>query len=190
MMRTKRRKLGGLAFAVASLLLCGAAMAESPMQEGPVQWDDEASQELEAALHEMHEAWNQGDLASLKKLLVGDDVLVTFELDPATHEPIRLDSREALWEFVDSIIATAEDEESETTLEYPRVSCRAADNFGICSEECSVTVELPDGVVERHTLWSTATAIRYPDGWRWIQWHMSSGGPVEVFQDGEQVASR
>lgn len=156
--------------------------------QDPVAWDAQASAELEAALHAMHEVWNTGDIAALKQHLVGDEVLVTFELDPVTHEPIRLDSKKALWEFVDGIVADLDSESAVSILGHPKVACRATDSFGVCTEQCDVKVEMPDGVVEHHSLLSTATAVRYEDGWKWIQWHMSTGGPVKTYKDGELVA--
>lgn len=178
----KRMKLGAL---LLSTLLCGAAVAA----ENPVRWNEQASKDLEKALHQMHDVWNTGDIAALKKHIVGDDVLITFELDPATHKPIRLASREQLWSFVDQIVNNRDAEDATFVLGHPGVKCRATDTFGICTEECSVTVKLPKGVEERHKLWSTATAVKYPDGWKWIQWHMSTGGPVEIYKDGAKVAS-
>ncbi|MEM9553227.1 MAG: hypothetical protein AAGC60_03135 [Acidobacteriota bacterium] len=170
------------------LLVLAAMLAAGPAFAGePVAWSDEASEELAVALHEMHEVWNTGDIESLKKLIIGDDVLVTFELDPATHTPIRINSRDQLWSFVDNIVTNLEDEEAVSLLGHPGVHCRATDSFGVCTEECNVTVKLPNGVEERHKLWSTATAVKYPDGWKWIQWHMSTGGPVEVYQNGVKV---
>ena len=70
------------------------------------------------------------------------------------------------------------------------LNCRATKNIGICTEECSVTVKLPGGVEERHRLWSTATAVKYEDGWKWIQWHMSTAGPTKIYKNGELVASK
>ncbi|MEM9553985.1 MAG: nuclear transport factor 2 family protein [Acidobacteriota bacterium] len=174
-----------LSILLTSLLLCALpAFAESP-----VQWDDEASADLAMALHEMHEVWNSGDIESLKKLIIGDDVLVTFELDPETHAPIRLNSKDDMWQFVDKIVQNLDDEDAVSLLGHPGVHCRATDSFGICTEECNVTVKLGNGKEERHKLWSTATAVKAADGWKWIQWHMSTGGPTEVYQDGVKVAS-
>ncbi len=178
-------KVGGLLLVTASLLWAANVIA-APNQG--VQWDDKASEELGHALHQMHEVWNSGDIASLKELIVGDDVLVTFELDPATHQPIRISSKQELWDHVDNIVNNIDDEEAVSILGHPGVNCRATDSFGICTEECSVTVKLPDGVEEHHKLWSTATAVKDGDGWKWIQWHMSSGGPVKVYKDGQLVA--
>jgi hypothetical protein len=183
---TKSWKVSTLIFATACLLWTVTATADP---KSVVPWDEQASQELEVALHGMHEVWNTGDIASLKKLIVGDDVLVTFELDPATHSPIRLASREELWSFVDGIVTNLEDESAVSLLGDPTVHCRATGDWGICTEECSVTVRLPDGVEEHHKLLSTATAVKFDDGWKWVQWHMSTGGPIETYRDGVKVAS-
>jgi hypothetical protein len=155
--------------------------------KSPVRWDPAAAEEVKAALHKMHDAWNSGDIASLKKLLVGDDVLITFELDPETHSPLRISSRKQLLEFVDGIIDDAEATSGTFVLEHPLLHCKATKELGICTEECFVTVKFPDGLHERYRLWSTAVAVKYPDGWKWIQWHMSSAGPVEVYKNDRLV---
>jgi len=152
-----------------------------------VPWDAHAAEEVKAALHEMHHVWNTGDIQSLKKMLVGDDVLVTFELNPTTHEPILLTTREELWGFVNGIVDDVETNTGVFVLAHPKLNCRATKNLGICTEECSVTMKMPNGVEERYKLWSTATAVKYEDSWKWIQWHMSTAGPVEVYKDGKLV---
>ncbi len=186
---TKRvSKAGSVASAVAILVACFVA-APVAAEPDPVQWDAQASKEVAAALHEMHEVWNTGDIAALKELLIGDDVLVTFELDPETHEPIRLTSKQDLDRFVDGIVTDLDKDQAVSLLGDPVLNCRATANFGVCTEECSVSVKTPDGVEERHRLWSTATAVKQDGGWKWIQWHMSIGGPVERYKNGERVAS-
>ena len=183
----KSVKVSVLFLCMAGALWMAAAMA-SPQGRAP--WDEQASKEVAAALHEMHEVWNNGDIQSLKKLIAGDDVLITFELDPVTHEPIRLTSKADLWQFVDGITDDIEDQSAVSLLGEPVLNCRATKNIGICTEECSVTVKLPGGVEERHRLWSTATAVKYEDGWKWIQWHMSTAGPTKIYKNGELVASK
>ncbi|HSR53292.1 MAG TPA: hypothetical protein VLV83_20905 [Acidobacteriota bacterium] len=170
------------------LLVAGLAWAgSSSAPDTSVDWDPEATQELQKALHEMHHIWNTGDITGLKKQIIGDDVLVTFELDPVTHKPIRLGSKKDLWSFVDDIVDDIEQESAISFLGKPVLNCRATDSFGVCTEECSVKVSMPSGVEEHHHLWSTATAVKLADGWKFIQWHMSIGSPAEVYKDGELV---
>lgn len=159
---------------LAIVLLLTATVAATASTPSPVQWDEKASAELTAALHHMHEVWNTGDIAALKELMVGDDVLVSFELDPSTHAPIRLTSKEAIDAFVDKVVLEIDEQEATTKLEMPRLNCRATGNFGVCTEECTVHFVDADGKRYRtDKLWSTAVAVKYEDGWRWIQWHMS-----------------
>ena len=71
-----------LAFVAATTLLWIATSARtngSPAKETVV-WDDKASKELAAALHHTHEVANSGDIKALKRLMIGDEALVTFEL--------------------------------------------------------------------------------------------------------------
>jgi hypothetical protein len=175
---------GGITWVSRAAAPAGApARADTP--PGPIEWDERAAEELTAALHKMHEVWNSGDIKALKKLLVGDDVLVTFELDPATHKPIRLASRQELFAFVDGVSDDADADRGRYTLAHPAVKCRATRNLGICTEECFITIKMPGGVEEKYDLRSTAIALRYPDGWKWIQWHMSTAGPVRIYKDGK-----
>jgi hypothetical protein len=177
-------------WAACGLLLTVGLIPGAPPTGAPrttVQWDERAAEEVKTALHRMHDVWNAGDIKSLKKLLVGDDVLVTFELDAATHRPIRITSRKELYDFVDSIVADADAHSGVFMLGHPMVKCRATKDLGICTEECTITVKMPGDVEEKYQLWSTAVAVRYHDGWKWIQWHMSTAGPVEVYKSGKLV---
>ena len=52
-----------------------AAAAVAPSgQSGEVEWDAKYAKDLEASLHHLHEIWNTGDIESLKKFIIGDDV--------------------------------------------------------------------------------------------------------------------
>lgn len=157
------------------------AMDMSTASTGLVEWDAQSSLELKQALHHMHETWNSGDIVRLKELMQGDDVLVSFELDPKTHEPIRLMSKQAIDDFVIATAQSIDDAGMRTKLEMPSLNCRATKTFGVCTEECTVNFldKDSDEVVATDRLWSTAVAVKHEDGWRWIQWHMSVGGPVE-----------
>lgn len=165
-----------------------AAATERPAS-GAVQWDNQASADLAVALHHLHDIWNKGDIRSLKKAIIGDAALVTFELDAKTHKPIRLKSKADLDGFVESVASDLEDDGSVQELEHPVVNCRATPTMGICTEECVVHTRKPDGVRTVHRLWSTAIAVKQDGDWKWIQWHMSKASPTEVYKEGQPVAS-
>ena len=171
------RKLSSLAITAVLLF----ALAPSAWAEGPVAWDKESSEELKHALHNMHEVWNTGDIAALKNLMIGDDVLTTFELDPNDHTPIRLPSKAAINEFVDNVVVEIDDQSAITELEMPELNCRATDSWGVCTEECTVHFKsvATGELIRTDKLWSTAVAVKYEDGWKWIQWHMSEGSAPE-----------
>jgi hypothetical protein len=161
----------------------------SPAKSSGVQWDKQASDELAVALHQLHEVWNTGDIKSLKNAIVGDDALVTFELDPATHRPIRLASKKDLDAFVDNVASDLDTSKAVQELDHPVVNCRGTGNFGICTEECTVRTKLPGNEERVYRLWSTATAVKQDGTWKWIQWHMSLAAPTQVFKDGKLVTA-
>lgn len=147
--------------------------------ENTVQWDAKHSEELAHALHHMHNVWNSGDIPALKRLMKGDDTLVSFELDPHTHAPIRLRSKAEIDRFVDDVVVAIGDESATTQLEMPAINCKATDSFGVCTEECTVHFLDKAGKVFRtDKLLSTAVAVKETDGWKWIQWHMSVAQPT------------
>jgi ketosteroid isomerase-like protein len=165
-------RLGALL--VTALLVAATPGLADQAPGGPVQWDEKASAELTHALHHMHDVWNKGDIKSLKNEILGDDVLVTFELDPRTHAPVRLRSKQDIDRFVDEIVNAIDEDAELTQLEMPVVHCKATDTFGICTEECTIHYKDKAGTVVRtDKLLSTAFAVKQPDGWKWIQWHMS-----------------
>ena len=175
-----------LAAALAAVLLLPAAPL---LASGPVAWNEKASAELERTLHSMHEIWNSGDIKALKNMIVGDDVLVTFELDPDTHAPIRLRSKADIDRFVDNIVKAIDKDADLTQLEMPSLRCRATDSFGVCTEECTIHFKDSAGkIVRTDKLWSTAVAVKYPDGWKWIQWHMSIAEPTVPLMEGRALA--
>lgn len=165
-----------------------SAQARGPQSAGPA-WNARASADLATALHKMHEVWGAGDIASLKEVVLGDDTLVTFELDPATHQPIRLASKRDLDKFVDAIVADQKKTNAVFRLESPVVNCKATDAMGVCTEECTVHVTTPQGIEQVHRLWSTATAVKQDGAWRWVQWHMSLAAPAQVFKNGKLVSA-
>lgn len=142
-----------------------------------VQWDEKESKELAQAFHHMHQVGNAGDLEALKKLVIGDDVLVTFELGPDNRSPVALSSRDELFSFMNKLI-NAKDEfaqQGSFFLEMPEMQCRATKTFGVCTEFCVVRIKAPDGKERVDYLYGTSTAVKYTDGWKMIQWHMSVG---------------
>jgi hypothetical protein len=159
--------------AVVFAILVGVALSGNGTQADTI-WEDQASHELTAALHRLHEVWDKGDLASLKNEIVGDDALVTFELDPRDHTPIRLASKRDLDGFIDAVIANQERTHETLTFEEPVVNCRATGEVGICTEECTVHVKSPDGRERVDRLWSTAVAVKKDGRWKWVQWQMST----------------
>lgn len=163
--------------AVAMGLVLSAPTPATAADNG-LNWDDRHSQELTQALHQMHHVWNSGDIARLKDLVLGDEHLVTFELDPETHQPIRLSSKADLDKFIDAVVSA--EEKGETSLDEPVVRCRANGTFGICTEECSVHVKFKDGAQVHHKIWSTAFAVKQDNQWKWIQWHMSVASPPVI----------
>lgn len=148
---------------------------------GDVAWDAEASADLKRALHDLHETWNTGDISSLKEFMIGDDVLVTFELDPRTHRPIALTSKAEIDAFISNIDASQVEDNLVTKLDHPELRCRATATWGVCTEQCKVYFsdkETGDVVATDHLI-STQVAVKVDGDWRWIQWHMSQAGRAQ-----------
>lgn len=149
-------------------------------QVGNVAWDADASAELTQALHDLHVQWNEGDITSLKDYMIGDDVLITFELDPRTHQPVTLDSKEKIDAFISNVDTTQTQDALVTELEHPKLRCRATSSWGVCTEQC--VVHFRDRTNGAHVatdhLVSTQVAVKTEEGWRWIQWHMSQAAPA------------
>lgn len=156
----------------AALLVCSIASAE-PVPTIAFEWDEAASRELEHELHRMHDVWNENKIKTLKGLMIGDDELVTFELDPETHQPVRLRSKRDIDNFVDQTVSVINKDGGSSELEMPALNCRATKTFGVCTEECKVHITKADGTEFIDELWSTNVAVKTDQGWRWIQWHMS-----------------
>lgn len=158
----------------------GGAILPASLSSDGLPWDEKYSKELEHSLHELHEVWNTGDIAALKRYIIGDDLLPTFELDPRTHQPIKLDSKAALDEFVSRVVTTQDDRHLVTELDPPIVRCRATATWGFCTEECSVNYKSKSGAfLGTDKLWSTQVAVNTEKGWRWVQWHMSDATPPQ-----------
>jgi hypothetical protein len=159
----------GAGLVIATMMMAGGSNASAPATA----WDAKASEEVAHALHHMHEAWNAGDMEAVKKVIAGDDVLLTFELSADNKTPVVLRSRADILKFMDGITSTTEAKNENYVMEMPKMRCRATATFGVCTEECNVHLKRADGGERVDKLLGTAIAMKYPDGWKWIQWHMS-----------------
>jgi len=178
---TRRRNsaiVAGL-LAAAALTTIGVAMraAASPTSDP---WDPGAAREVEMAYHQLHDLWNKFDVDGLKGQIAGDSVLPTFDVDDA-NAPVRLAGKQAIDQFTDQIFAGLKRDGLTALAVEPKIACRATAQVGICTEECRVQLVARDGSKTIEPLRATAIAVRGADGWRWIQWHMSPGGPLERY---------
>jgi hypothetical protein len=167
-----------LAFLAATTLLWVASAKDT------VQWDDKSSKDLAMALHHMHEVANSGDMKTLKQLLIGDDALVTFELALDNLTPVPLRSKKEVHAHLDRINEGASTQGT-FTLDMPKMNCRATATFGVCTEECTVHITLPDGTERIDHLFGTGTAIKTDGAWKWVQWHMSVGAQPQTAKLGQ-----
>jgi hypothetical protein len=154
-----------------------------------VQWDDKAAKDLAQALHNMHEVANSGDMKALKNQLIGDDVLVTFELAANNMTPVPLRSKKEIDAFVDRVNGVADAQQGEFTLDMPVMNCRATATFGVCTEECTVRFKGADGVERVDKLYGTATGVKTADGWKWVQWHMSVANDPQIVDKGGKATT-
>ncbi|HEX8185791.1 MAG TPA: nuclear transport factor 2 family protein [Blastocatellia bacterium] len=175
----------GLPLAMTILFTAGALFMVAPQTtsgdspKSPVKWDDRAAQELTKEFHQIHHLWNSGDIEALKKKMIGDDVLITFELGSDNRTGVTLRSREDVSKFIDKIAKESSGTEGTYWLDMPKMNCRATSDFGVCTEECTVYFKKTAGGEKVDKLFGTAVAVKYPDGWKWIQWHMSVAGPAQ-----------
>ena len=176
-----------LAILVSSALLLVAPAIRGDSPKSPVEWDERASKELAAEFHRIHVAWNKGDTETVKRLIAGDDVLVTFELGTDGSTPIALRSKKDINAFFDGIVKGTNDSTTAIVLEMPKMNCRATSTFGVCTEECTVRFKSNDNSERVDKYFGTAVAVKYPDGWKWIQYHMSTGGRSETHKEGKVV---
>lgn len=156
----------------ASYLIAGPKPATSNV------WDAKESTDLAKALHYMHEVWNQGDMDAVRNVIAGDDVLVTFELGPDNRTPVPLRSRDQIIAFMKNVETETGKQDEAYQMEMPKMNCRANSQFGVCTEECTVHLVKNGQTTRIDKLFGTAVAVKYPDGWKWIQWHMSAGVPA------------
>jgi hypothetical protein len=173
-----------LAFLAAMSLLWIATSAQTNGQAKDTwQWDEKASNELAAALHHMHEVANAGDMNALKQLMLGDDKLVTFEL-ASDNTPVPLRSKQQIDKHIDTV-NQGTIEQGTLTLDMPKMNCRATATFGVCTEECTIRLKKADGTEQVDHFFGTGTAVKIDGAWKWVQWHMSVGGPRQIVKNGK-----
>jgi len=162
----------------AALVVVGAATYMTAGPKTAPMWDAKESADLAKALHYMHEVWNRGDMDAVRNVIAGDDVLVTFELGPDNKTPVPLRSREQILNFMKNVELETGKTDEAFEMEMPKMNCRANGQFGVCTEECTVHLKKGGKDSRIDKLFGTAIAVKYPDGWKWIQWHMSVGVPA------------
>ncbi|MGB7922941.1 MAG: nuclear transport factor 2 family protein [Pyrinomonadaceae bacterium] len=152
------------------------------------QWDEKASKELTMALHHTHEVANAGDIKALKRSYIGDDALVTFEMDPDNATPVALRSKKEIDAHLDRV-SQGLSQEGTLFLDGPKMNCRATATFGVCTEECTIRLKKADGTEQVDHFFGSGTAIKTGGEWKWVQWHMSVGGPRENVKSGKVEAA-
>lgn len=179
-----------LAFlAAATLLWIASARSIGSTANNAPQWDDKASKELMMALHRTHEVANAGDMRAVKQSYIGDDALVTFELDPDNETPVALRSKKEIDAHLDRVSAGI-NAEGTLNLDGPKMNCRATATFGVCTEECTVRLKKADGSEQVDHFFGSSTAVKIGGEWKWVQWHMSVGAPRQYFdKDGKVEAA-
>jgi hypothetical protein len=174
-----------LAFLAAATLLL-VASAQTNNTKNTVQWDDQASKDLMMALHRSHEQANAGDIQALKQAYIGDNSLVTFELNPDST-PVALRSKKEIDAHLDRV-STEINSEGTLNLDGPKMNCRATASFGVCTEECTVRLKKTDGTEQVDHFFGSGTAVKVGGEWKWVQWHMSVGAPRESVKNGKVEA--
>lgn len=186
---------GGISIAVAflaaaTLLWIASARISGSTAKDTAQWDDKASKELHAMLHRTHELSNVGDLKALKQSYLGDDALVTFELDPDNATPVSLRSKKEIDAHLDRVSAGLSQQGTLVLdLQKLKMNCRATATFGVCTEECTIRLKKPDGTEQVDHFFGTGTAVKTGGEWKWVQWHMSVGGARESVTNGKVEAT-
>jgi len=190
-MTTKLVRIGGISIApafLAAATLLWIASASGGTPTDTVLWDDEASKELMAALHHTHEVANAGDMEALKKSYIGDDVLVTFELNPDNATPVALRSKKEIDAHLGGVSAVI-NTQGTLFLDGPKMNCRATATFGVCTEECTVRLKKPDGTETVDHFFGSSAAVKIGGEWKFVQWHMSVGSPREMVTNGKVEAA-
>ncbi len=174
--------------AAGTLVWVASAQTIGSRTKNTAQWDDQASKELMAALHHTHDVANAGDIKALKQSYIGDNALVTFELDPDNATPIALRSKKEIDAHLDRVSAGI-NAEGTLNLDGPKMNCQATATFGVCTEECTVRLKKADGTEHVDHFYGSGTAVKIGGEWKWVQWHMSVGAPREFVKNGQAAAS-
>jgi hypothetical protein len=185
-----RRQVLGIGAAVASVAFAGKGLAAAPVgTDQTVQWDEKAAEEVATLLHRMHHAWNDGDLEFIKSSVADEGFVGTFELT-GNEQAAVLNSRQELLAFVEKLIADQNASGSRTEASPNRThQVRATSTFAMCTEECDLIERQADG--SRHVLPHRGTSVlaKTADGWKFVHWHVSQGGPGRVYDSaGKQIA--
>ena len=170
--------------AAATLLWIASASTIGSTAKNAPQWDDKASKELTMALHHTHEVANAGDIKTLKQSYIGDDALVTFEMDPDNATPVALRSKKEIDAHIDRV-NTGLAAQGTLFLDGPKMNCKATATFGVCTEECTIRLKKPDGTEQVDHFFGSGTAVKVDGQWKWVQWHMSVGAPREINATGK-----
>ena len=177
-----------ITIAVTMLAMAATPPSQTPAKSSAVVWDEAGARNLEAAYHTLHEYWNAMDVPKLKSVLVGDEKLATFDIDPDTLEPVKLRTKADIDRFTDQIFNGFKGSEIKTVAEHPMIACRVSGSLGVCTEECRIQLFLPDGTKQIQKLRGTAVAVNDAGTWRFIEWHMSPSGPIEAYdREGKRV---
>ena len=187
-----RRYILGIGAAFASVATLGGRAAAAPAavgSGGAVRWDAAAADEVMQLLHQMHHAWNDGDLGFIKRSIADEGFVGTFELTGDEHAAV-LNSRDELVAFVEQLFAEQNAHGSRTEASPNRShQVRATSTFAICTEECDLIERHADG--SKHVLphRGTSALAKTEDGWKFVHWHVSQGGPERTYDAaGKRVA--
>ncbi len=190
-MTTKLVRIGAISIvpaclAAATLLWVATASGGTP--KDTVLWDEEASKELMMALHHTHEVANAGDIEAVKKSYIGDDALVTFELNPDNATPVALRSKKEIDAHINGVSAGI-NAQGILFLDGPKMNCRATATFGVCTEECTVRLTKPDGTEQVDHFFGSSAAVKIGGEWKFVQWHMSVGSPRQIVTNSKAEAA-
>jgi hypothetical protein len=173
--------------AAATLLWIASARTNGSTANDTAQWDDKSSKELMMALHHYHEVANAGDIKALKQMNLGDNALVTFELDPDNATPVSLRSKKEIDAHLERVSAGLSQQGTLVLdLQKLRMNCKATATFGVCTEECTIRLKKPDGTEQVDHFFGTGTAVKSGGEWKWVQWHMSVGGSRESLKSDDK----
>jgi len=186
-----RRHLVGIGAAVASVAaFAGKTAFAAPVDPTQtVQWDANAAEEVLLMLRRMHRAWNNGDLEFMKRFVMEEGFVGTFELT-ADEQPVVLNSRRELLAFIEKLVADVNTSGTHTETS-PRSSHRvlATSTFAICTEESDLIERYADG--SRYVLPHRGTSVlaKTADGWKFVHWHVSLGGPGKHYDASGQEST-